>query len=98
MAVSGEYLGSTALDRYTRVHSTAPLPAEAGAHQESRGEVLDKVYMISTPTAITCDYESADGSSTTVEKINVPDDDDVWDGMAVVDDRDDIEGRKRPRK
>jgi ribosome biogenesis protein NSA1 len=55
MAPSPAGLISTALDRYARVHSTYPPPAEAGQPQNNKGTVLEKVYLKSVPTCVIWD-------------------------------------------
>jgi ribosome biogenesis protein NSA1 len=95
LASSGDFLGSTALDRYIRVHSIAALPDQAGGQQESRGEVLDKVYLASTPTAIVGGYHD-EAPKKQLEDIDG--DDDIWNDMAIAGKDDEDVGRKRVKR
>jgi ribosome biogenesis protein NSA1 len=89
-------LVSTARDRYARVHSTFPPPAEAGQPQDDKGTVLEKVYMKSIPTCVVwdgaidkdADYEMRGGGDD--GKGDSGDDgDDVWESMQAAEDSDD---------
>ena len=91
MAPSPAGLVSTALDRYARVHSTYPPPAEAGQAQNNKGAVLEKVYLKSIPTCIIWDEvagEDADqGDGVQRDDAGADSDaDDIWEGMQVVED------------
>jgi ribosome biogenesis protein NSA1 len=103
MAASPSGLVSTAFDRYARVHSTYPPPAEAGQPQDDKGAVLEKVYMKSIPTCVSWDEDAdADDSKDDYMRRDVNgsghddedddgdgDDEDVWEGMQVVQDSED---------
>lgn len=94
MAPSPAGLVSTALDRYARVHSTYPPPAEAGQPQDNKGTVLDKVYLKSVPTCVVWDEvagEDADHGDGTKRRDGAGADSDgsdadVWKGMQVAED------------
>jgi ribosome biogenesis protein NSA1 len=91
MAPSPTGLVSTALDRYARVHSTYPPPAEAGQPQDNKGAVLEKMYMKSVPTCIIWDEvvgEDADqGDGMRGDDVRADSDaDDIWEDMQVAED------------
>src|ERR1700761_3970371 len=94
MAPSPAGLVSTALDRYARVHSTYPPPAEAGQPQDYKGTVLEKVYLKSVPTCVVWDEvvgEDADqGDGMRRDGAGADGDgsdaDDIWEGMPVAED------------
>ncbi|KAG6818157.1 hypothetical protein H0H87_000062 [Tephrocybe sp. NHM501043] len=92
IAPSTSFLASASLDRYVRVHSTFSPPKQVGQQQEHQGEVLDKIFMKSTPTVITWDH-------ATLQEPAVPtqEDDDVWETMVTtgVDSDDDLRSRKK---
>ncbi|KAF4615274.1 hypothetical protein D9613_003018 [Agrocybe pediades] len=79
IAPSPTFLVSTASDRYARFHSVVAPPATPRAHQEHKGQILDKTYLTSTPTAVVWDkhlhVQVADDESED------EDDDEVWDQM-----------------
>ncbi|KAF8845012.1 hypothetical protein BDN67DRAFT_942618 [Paxillus ammoniavirescens] len=75
-AAAPSFLASVSLDRYTRIHSTFPPPAEVGKQQEEKGTVLHKVYMTTAPTVVIWDQSNVKGSSETDEE-----DGDVWEKM-----------------
>ncbi|KAF5381026.1 hypothetical protein D9615_003912 [Tricholomella constricta] len=85
IAPSPSILASACLDRYVRIHSTFPLPQQAGQQQGRKGEVLDKVYMKSTPTVIVWDR------AVKQVPVAVPEDDDVWETMETADGNSDEE-------
>jgi ribosome biogenesis protein NSA1 len=94
MAPSPAGLISTALDRYARVHSTYPPPAEAGQPQNNKGTVLEKVYLKSVPTCVVWDEvagEDADGMlrDGAAADSDGSDADDIWEDMQVVGDSED---------
>ncbi|EIN07389.1 hypothetical protein PUNSTDRAFT_89660 [Punctularia strigosozonata HHB-11173 SS5] len=100
------FLGSVAQDRLFRLHTTKPLPKTAGHRQEEKGEVLDKVYMKSSPTAIVWDGvvdaeledDGSEGARRDEDDVD-GDDEDVWDKMRNVDDSDSEAARgKKARK
>lgn len=91
IAPSPTGLVSTALDRYARVHSTYPPPAEAGQPQDNKGAVLEKVYMKSVPTCVIWDEvagEDADqGDGMRRDDAGADSDaDDIWEDMQVAED------------
>jgi ribosome biogenesis protein NSA1 len=93
MAPSPAGLVSTALDRYARVHSTYPPPAEAGQPQDNKGAVLEKVYLKSVPTCVIWDEvadedtEQGDGMRDGVSaNADGSDADEIWEGMQVTED------------
>lgn len=97
MAPSPSLLVSTALDRYCRVHSSFPPPTEAGNSQECKGEVVEKIFMTSIPTAVVWDgVEPIQPPS----QANAEDDDDVWNEMenAQDEDSDDESNRRKKRQ
>lgn len=75
-AAAPSFLASVSLDRYTRIHSTFPPPAEVGKQQEEKGTVLHKVYMTAVPTVVIWDQSNVKGSSETDEE-----DGDIWEKM-----------------
>ncbi|EPQ58170.1 hypothetical protein GLOTRDRAFT_114648 [Gloeophyllum trabeum ATCC 11539] len=79
IASAPSLLGSVSLDRYFRLHSIYPPPADAKQRQEQRGEVVDKVYMNSIPTVLTVSRED-DGEDDEDEN-----DDDIWETMQNID-------------
>jgi ribosome biogenesis protein NSA1 len=108
MAPSPAGLVSTARDRYARVHSTFPPPAEAGQPQDDKGAVLEKVYMKSIPTCVVWDGttdEDADreirggdgGDGHSRGEGDDDSDEDVWEGMQIAEDSED-EGETRARR
>lgn len=94
IAPSPSVMASTALDRYTRIHSTFPPPQEMGQQQEQKGDVLDKVFMKSIPTVVVWDQGEVADSATSVSQI---DEDDVWEKMEHVEDADDGETTVRTK-
>jgi len=68
---------STALDRYARLHSVFPPPERAGSHQEQKGKVLEKAYLISVPTIVVWDQCLSDEPSSSPHE----QDDEVWNNM-----------------
>ena len=59
MAPLPQGLASAALDQYTRIHTTFPPPTEMGRQQERKGQVLQKIFMKSTPTFVVWDRDTA---------------------------------------
>jgi ribosome biogenesis protein NSA1 len=88
-------MASTALDRYTRIHSTFPPPAEIGKQQERKGDVLDKIFTKSIPTVIVWDQDQAAKSVTPVSQVE---EDDVWENMEHIDDADSAEAIGRTKR
>lgn len=97
IAPTHSLLASAAQDRFVRLHSTFSPPAEAGAQQERKGDVLDKLYMKVTPTVVVWDGHIDASVGTAGEAV---DEDDVWDAMPVVDSdsEDEDEGKPGRRK
>jgi len=95
MAPSPSLLVSTALDRYCRIHTSFPPPAEAGQSQDNKGQVVEKVFTTSAPTVVVWDGVKTVASAPEPET----EDDDVWDEMENIEDSDDeSKARKRRRK
>ena len=98
MAPSPAGLVSTARDRYARVHSTFPPPAEASQPQDDKGTVLEKVYMKSIPTCVVWDGVTDADADHEMRGGDRDDDGDVWEGMQVAEDsEDEREARARRR-
>lgn len=95
IAPSPSVMASTALDRYTRIHSTFPPPSKMGQQQEQKGDVLDKVFMKSIPTVVVWDQGEVTDSTTSVSQM---DEDDVWGEMEHVEDADDGEITVRTKR
>ena len=106
MAPSPAGLISTALDRYARVHSTYPPPAEAGQPQNDKGTVQEKVYLKCVPTCVVWDEvagEEADhGDGMLLDGAGADSDgsdaDEIWEGMQVVEDRGDERNQVHRRR
>ncbi|KAJ7109325.1 WD40-repeat-containing domain protein [Mycena epipterygia] len=92
IAPSPSLLVSTALDRYSRVHTSFPPPPDAGQSQDNKGQVVEKVFMTSIPTVVVWDGAEMVSTAPQIEA----DDDDVWDEMENVED--DIDGELKGRK
>jgi ribosome biogenesis protein NSA1 len=73
-------LASVSLDRFARIHSTFPLPLKAGQRQEQKGQVLERIFMNSVPTAIIWDQSDCVRSLADAEA-QKDGDDDVWDEL-----------------
>jgi len=109
MAPSPAGLVSTASDRYARVHSTFPPPAEAGQPQDDKGTVLEKAYMKSIPTCVVWDgvtdedavhdddREGHRGGNANGDSGD-EDDEDVWEGMRVAEDSEDEDETQTRRR
>uniref|UniRef100_A0A8H7Y5W5 Ribosome biogenesis protein NSA1 n=1 Tax=Psilocybe cubensis TaxID=181762 RepID=A0A8H7Y5W5_PSICU len=78
IAQTPDVVVSTSLDRYARVHSVVSPPPVARAHQEKKGQVLEKVYVTSIPTVVVWDKQIS--AKAEIEETN-EDDDEVWDTM-----------------
>ncbi len=105
MAPSPAGLISTALDRYARVHSTYPPPAEAGQPQSNKGTVLEKVYLKSTPTCVIWDEvageDADDGDGMRRDGAGADSDGsdaDIWEGMQEAEDSGDESGPQVHRR
>ncbi|KAJ7156025.1 WD40-repeat-containing domain protein [Mycena crocata] len=94
MAPSPSLLVSTALDRYSRIHTSHSPPLEAGQNQDNKGQVVEKVFMASVPTVVVWD-----GVETTPPALEIEaEEDDVWDDMEnVEEDTDEFKRKKRRR-
>lgn len=80
IAPSPSFLASGSQDRFLRLHSTFPPPAQAGQQQEKKGEILDKFYLKVVPTVVVAEHPGeivVSGASTDEES----EQDDVWDQM-----------------
>ena len=99
IAVSPSFLASNAEDRYVRLHSTFPPPAQVGQQQEHKGEVLEKAYVKVVPTVILWDGvhdTRAEGGAEEGE--DEGDDDEVWNKMENAESDDEhTTGRKKTR-
>ncbi|KAG5654514.1 hypothetical protein H0H81_001155 [Sphagnurus paluster] len=92
LAPSPSFLASVARDRYVRIHSTFSPPQETGHQQERKGEVLEKLFMKSTPTVIAWDQSE----DQVVASPHDAGDEDVWEAMeAVGGDSEDDSGSKK---
>jgi ribosome biogenesis protein NSA1 len=91
LAASPSVLASSSLDRYARIHSFFP-PPQPGQQQEHKGEVLEKIYMKSIPTAIVWDQNQVIGGK---DLSAIKDDDNVWETMERIDDGHDVEQTTR---
>ncbi|KAF9532933.1 hypothetical protein CPB83DRAFT_846612 [Crepidotus variabilis] len=83
IASSPTFMASTSLDRFGRIHSTIAPPAKAGAHQEKRGEVLDKIFMNTTPTVVVWDQctTATKNKLQPNEEVSEDDEEDTWNQM-----------------
>ncbi|KIK93159.1 hypothetical protein PAXRUDRAFT_12812 [Paxillus rubicundulus Ve08.2h10] len=82
-AAAPSFLASVSLDRYIRIHSTFPPPAEVGQQQEEKGTVLHRVYMTTAPTVVIWDQSNVKGLGETDEE-----DGDIWEKMKHVGEND----------
>ncbi|TFY83897.1 hypothetical protein EWM64_g114 [Hericium alpestre] len=101
LAVSPTVLASSALDRYLRIHSVFPPPTNSGDQQEKKGQVVEKVFVKSTPTVIVWDRDlkNVEGPRADMEDEDDDDDEDVWEGMDdAEDDESDEEGARAKRR
>lgn len=89
MAPSPGIMGSTANDRYARIHTTFPPPPTEGHNLEHKGGVTEKVYVVSIPTAIIWDdaTEVTEDASPPSDEEN-DDVDDVWNDLEEIGDSD----------
>ncbi|VDC06591.1 unnamed protein product [Peniophora sp. CBMAI 1063] len=93
-------IASAARDRYVRVHST-PSTEEGrdGGKGDGKGKVLDKTYFKSVPSTLVWDgigVVSQGGEADDDDEGS--DEEDVWDGMDMVDEDDDDEGEHKKAK
>jgi ribosome biogenesis protein NSA1 len=80
IAPAPSVLASTALDRFSRIHSTYPPPAP-GAQLERKGEVLSKVFMNSIPTVVRWDQDMPTKSTSQGDQVADSEDDEIWDTL-----------------
>lgn len=95
MAPAPGIMVSTANDRYARVHATFAPPAQENRNIDHKGEVLEKVYVATTPTVAIWD-----DTAESTEKMASPtdeQDDDVWDDLEQVGDSD-MEGQRKAKR
>jgi len=78
IAQSPAILVSVALDRYARVHSVVAPPLQARSHRDRKGEILEKSYLTSSPTAVVWDKCAA--KNVVPENPN-DEDEEVWNKM-----------------
>jgi ribosome biogenesis protein NSA1 len=94
---SASVLASTSLDRYFRLHSTVPLPNEAGGKLDHKGHVIGRLYVKSTPTAVAWADQRFASPSKAADNDKTAEDT-VWDDMERVSDIEEENGRARKRK
>jgi len=97
IAPSPTFATSTALDRFSRIHSTSIPPQQAAQQVEKKGEVIHKVYMKSIPTVVIWDGDVANAGlnvDTRNEGEDDSEDENVWDRLENVADSD---GEDAPR-
>lgn len=88
IAPSPNFVASTSLDRFARIHSTSEPPQEVGHQVDKKGAVLEKIFTKSIPTVVVWDKSVESG----VEKMGVvegeteDEDENIWDGMENVAD------------
>ncbi|KAI0695930.1 hypothetical protein BC835DRAFT_1406096 [Cytidiella melzeri] len=98
LAVCPSFMASTAEDRYVRLHSTFPPPAQVGQQQEHKGEVLEKTYVKVVPTVVLWDGVDEVAASNAQREAAEDDDDEVWDEMEEAEsDEENVKGRKKTR-
>lgn len=90
-------MASASQDRYVRLNSTFPPPAEAGQQQEQKGEVLDKQYMKVVPTVVVWD-EVVAAEETPAEREENEQEDEVWDAMQAANSDSEDEGKSARRQ
>ncbi|TFL06946.1 WD40-repeat-containing domain protein [Pterulicium gracile] len=96
IAPSPSFLASASLDRLCRVHSTVAPPREAKVNGSGdKGDVVDKVYMTTTPTVVVWDGRDEGKSKSALEE---EEEEDVWEGMENIEDEDDDGSRGKKRK
>ncbi|PSS06885.1 hypothetical protein PHLCEN_2v3513 [Hermanssonia centrifuga] len=98
IAPSPSFVASGADDRFLRLHSTFSLPSAVGEQQEQKGDVLDKLYMKVTPTAVVWDGKVSAAISESGEGSDEEADDDVWEEMEDVESDDGRTERKKSKK
>jgi len=90
IAPSPSILASVSLDRFARIHSTFPLPLKAGQQQEQKGQVLERIFTTSVPTAII--WDQSDSVRTLADAEEQKDgDEDVWEGLENIENDSDVE-------
>ncbi|TFK76495.1 hypothetical protein BDN72DRAFT_785446 [Pluteus cervinus] len=94
IAVTPHTLASTAHDRYMRIHTHFPV-SEPGEQQEVKGEIVEKHFATSIPTAVVA-YQSPQ-----VQNEREPeegDEDGIWDEIELVEEDSDTEHNKKKRR
>ena len=91
-------LASTSLDRYFRLHSTVPLPAEAGGKFDHKGHVIGKLYLKSTPTVVAWANQGLAPSNRAANDNDEAAEGTVWDNMERVSDAEDENSRAKKRQ
>ncbi|KAJ7452476.1 hypothetical protein B0H11DRAFT_2161563 [Mycena galericulata] len=94
IAPSPSLLVSTALDRYSRIHTSFPPPPEAGQSQDNKGQVVEKIFMTSVPTVVV--WDGVESVKTAPE--TAAEDDDVWNEMEDIDDEIDDDSKRRKKR
>ena len=93
---------SASMDRYVRLHTTAPPPTQAGKNMDGRGEIVTKLYIQDVVTAVCFDSRgvpissgNTDGDQDEAGDVG----DEIWDQLRDVDeDEDAVTGRRKRRK
>ncbi|KAF7967689.1 hypothetical protein HWV62_33385 [Athelia sp. TMB] len=101
IAPTSTFMASVGLDRFTRIHTTPLPPQEAGQQVDKKGEVLEKLYMKTTPTVIVWDGEVASSRPVKGSGSNEAsdgEDEDVWDDMEHVGDSEEENGGQGARR
>ncbi|KAJ8078726.1 hypothetical protein PM082_013009 [Marasmius tenuissimus] len=94
IAPSASHMVSTAQDRFVRLHSVFPPPPEVGQQQETKGQVIDKLYVKSSPTVVAWD-PSFNRNTEPSSSLSDAEDEDVWEGMEPVEDDDNHSKRRK---
>ncbi|KAK7693617.1 hypothetical protein QCA50_003186 [Cerrena zonata] len=93
VAPAPNFLASVGQDRFIRLHSTFPLPKEAGQQQEHKGDILDKAYAKVVPTVIVIDPRNSVLEDEEVAGGDEEEEEDIWEEME--DAESDVEGKGR---
>lgn len=78
------------------MQSIFPPPAEVGAQQEEKGQVLDKIYMKVTPTVVVWDEQPNPITNPAIDEME-PADDDVWEELQDAESDQEELGKKKKR-
>ncbi|KAH7103853.1 hypothetical protein BKA62DRAFT_670035 [Auriculariales sp. MPI-PUGE-AT-0066] len=90
---------SSSMDRYVRIHSTAPPPTTAGRNLDARGETIAKLYTQDVMTAVCVDPVGVQtGSKGTQLADDEEVDDDIWDQLRGVEDNEDSSKTRKRRR